>query len=201
MVNKRVIAVLGISALVWATAALTPVGAKPGSQDVLVVNGAGEPVPVAGEVAATQGGEWNVGITGTPQVAVLDAREPFEARADDHLTDGDFSGSASFDLPDDKRFVAEFLSVNVSQSPGSTPLVNFNANGGATGGFVPLELQGTTSGSSGVFEHYMAAIPILDITEPGGLFRVSLFRLSPSNGTAPGEASLSAFVSGYLEAV
>jgi hypothetical protein len=37
---------------------------------VVVTNGPANPVPVNGNVAATQSGAWNVGITGTPTVGI-----------------------------------------------------------------------------------------------------------------------------------
>jgi hypothetical protein len=202
---RRLVAVLGTAALIWAVIALSPVGAKPEADDVRVTNGAEEPVPVTGTVGATQSGPWSVGIAGTtsvtfagtPAVTVVDTREPFEASADELLGDGESSGTATFVLPADKRFVAEFLSVTVTLEPDQTPIVSWNTAGGATGGFLPLEFQGTTSGS----DHYSAAIPILDFTEPGGSFYVSLFRQNPSSPPAsPGTAILSAYVSGYLQA-
>src|SRR5437763_17162019 len=61
----------------------SPATSAPGppTGQVLVVNGAGQPVPVApqgttivgGSVAATQSGAWNVGVAGTADVRVTNA--------------------------------------------------------------------------------------------------------------------------------
>lgn len=68
----------------------------------------------------------------------------FQARANAELVDGQFNASASFAIPEGQKLSARFISVYVMVPIGQTIQVNFNADTGGTGGFVPMALQGAT---------------------------------------------------------
>ena len=77
--KKSAAALVLITVVAFAVATVTPQPAHgAGSAPVIVVNTSGQPVPVAlqgtttvgGTVAARQSGDWNVGLTGTPNVNV-----------------------------------------------------------------------------------------------------------------------------------
>jgi hypothetical protein len=128
-------------------------------------------------------------------MALEDPHTPFQMRADASLVDGQFNASASFGLPDDTLFVAQFVSLHVMLPPGQTPQASFNASGGAVGGFIPLQSQGTTATPFGPLAVFVAATGVLDYAT--GFFSVDLSRSAPTTSSAPGEARLSAFVSGF----
>ena len=128
-------------------------------------------------------------------MALEDPRTPFKTRADASLSDGQFSASASFAVPEGTQLVAEFISVHVMLPPGQTPQVSFNADSGAVGGFIPLQAGGITSTPLGSLAVFVAALPILDYRTD--FFSVNLFRSSPTVAAAPGVARLSVFVAGF----
>src|SRR5438128_444662 len=50
--------------------AVVPAGAGQGPSSVIVANTTSQPVPVAGTITATEGGAWNVALSGTAPVSV-----------------------------------------------------------------------------------------------------------------------------------
>ena len=170
------------------------------TKDVVVINGAANPVPVAGTVAATQSGVWTVGIAGAPSVTVADDREPFEAPLYLQANDGEFDDYALIEVPADRRLVVEFISVSISLPLGQTPWVRTDDTTQSLIGLdVPLEPQGSTSTSSGVNNRFAAAVQVLEFAGPGETYRVGLVRTSASGPQeAPGVATMRGYISGYL---
>jgi hypothetical protein len=115
-------------------------------------------------------------------VNVVDGRQPFETRLDAELASGSFSGSDGFTVPAGKRFVAEFIAVNVTLPPGQTPLVFANAHSGAVGFVIPLDLQGTHVSSVPTYNQFTGAHQILDFEAGGGFYDVTLARDPNSAG-------------------
>jgi hypothetical protein len=191
--------VVGVAVVLGATVFRTDIAQATGlAQSVTVTNTASNPVPVNvtnTSVPVHEQGTANVNVTGTPKVNALDAGELYQQRVDAQLCNGCFNGSASFTVPAGKRFVAEFISVQVILPPGQAANAYYNADTGATGGFVPLESQGIQEGQNAIF---IGDGPILDYRDGGSDFTVSVSRASTSSVSASGDASLSAFVSGYL---
>jgi hypothetical protein len=174
-----------------AGAAATP------SKDVIVVNGAGQPVPVAGSVAIS--GTPTVAIAGTPTVSVADAAEPFKARLSDTLGDGDFSGGASLTVPAGKRLIVKAVSARTAAGPDQTMLVGINT--ADTGIVVPTEPQGRIAGSSGIFEHRAGAFATETSFGPGETVSMSVQRgsaVGPLGSAPPGIASATVHIAGYL---
>ena len=115
-------------------AVLAPLALAQTKPNVTVVNTTANPVPVigtvtgqvTGSVSATQSGTWNVGITGTPTVAIsgsvmthseerpADTAVQFELELD--------CDSESYTVPAGNRLVLEFVSTSaVSLAGGSDP--------------------------------------------------------------------------------
>lgn len=174
---------LTLSAVLGATVLREPIAfaAQPVT-GVIVGNTASQPVPV----------------TGTIQVA--DGRVPFETRLNVQAEDGVSNASNGFDVPTGKRLVVEFISVFVGLPKGQKPLVGINAESGGLGFIMPLNLEGTRANSIGTFDDYTGAMKTLDFAHGGDQYRVS-FERAPSGvyGPTPGAASLTAYISGYLE--
>lgn len=141
---------------------------------------------VSGTVAATQSGPWSVGV--------VDTREPFEARAQTSLSVNDFNGAVSFAVPSGKRLVVEYISVSAYLPDNQTPQVLVLGGGG-----IPLNRQGVTATSAGTSVLYVGALSMRDY-EPGASFSIGFDRSRSDfyNGTVAGEATLVAYVSGYL---
>lgn len=123
----------------------------------------------------------------------------FQARANAELVDGQFNASAGFAIPEGQKLSARFISVFVMVPIGQTIQVNFNADTGGTGGFVPMTLQGTTFTPFGALNVFVAAFGFLHFA--AGAFMVNLSRSRPTESAAPGIGRLSVFVSGYTSAL
>ncbi len=159
------------------------------NKDVIVINDATQPVPVTGAV----------GITGTPTVEVADDREPFKTRMSASLGDGDFGGGDSFSVPAGKRLVITAVSARSAAGPDQTMLVGINTS--SIGIVVPLDVQGTISGSSGVFQHRAGALTTEMSFDAGESVSLSVQRgvVAGAPGTPPsGIASVTVHVAGYL---
>ena len=164
---------------------------------VIVANDAANPVPVKGSVAVSNPSDnpvpvtGQVGVSGTVNVA--DGRETFEQRID-LVEFGASVASGSFQVPQGKRLVVEFISARVNVPSGQTPLVSANASTGATGFPIPVELQGVGNGNA----FFAGATPVLDFAAPGSFYSVTLERQLPGGGLPTGSAGGFVYLSGYL---
>jgi hypothetical protein len=171
--------------------------AASGILKVFITNDAANPVPVNGSVAVSNTGDdpvpvnGQVGVSGTVNVA--DDRETFERRID-LVEFGTSVAGGSFQVPEGKRLVVEFVSARVNVPSGQTPLLSANASTGATGFAIPIELQGVGNGNA----FFAGATPVLDFAAPGSFYSVSLERQLPGGGLPTGSAGGFVYVSGYL---
>jgi hypothetical protein len=152
---------------------------------VKVTNTAAEPVPVV--------------LGGTAAVEVADQREPFEKRLDADADGGFFSSTAGFTVPEGKRLVVEFISVDVRLPKGQVPTVGVNTRDGNLGFSMPLQFQGTQTTGFGTDDHYTGGTKTLDFAESGEFYDIFFFRtISNDSQAPPGNAHMIAYVSGYL---
>ena len=178
---------LVVSAVLGATVLREPIAiAASPFTNVIVANTNDNPVPTR--------------QTGTANVAVVDDREPFEKRIDGNAGSGDFTARAFFTVPADKRLVVEFISVFVYLPKGQVPLVGVNADSGAQGFVMPMQLEGTQASSAGTNDIYASAMKVLDFAEPGEFYDVFMARNDSTANVIPqGDATLTVYLSGYLE--
>lgn len=156
-------------------------------QDVFITNTADNPVPVTGSVAVDEP------VTVDGQVQVADQREPFEIRVEIPVANGASTGSGNFQVPEGKRLVVEFVAASVSLPNGQTPLLSANANSGALGFPIPLDLQGVGNGNA----FYRGSMDTLDFASAGFYF-LDLERQNPGGGALSGSAGGFVYLSGYL---
>jgi hypothetical protein len=179
--------------------------APPGAAPVLVTNTTADPVPtlaqgttaVAGTVAATQTGAWNVGLSGTSDVRVVE--EPFSSSCLGFQPSDDCGKSCTFTVPQDKRLVIQSITGDANMSAGKTLLVRVSgtpASGQASpsnsSGFslvVPVSFQQ----SNGVFDFYGFNQTTLLQVDPGGVIVTTMVKPCFTTGS---QASVN--LSGHL---
>jgi hypothetical protein len=129
--KKSLIALMGVLTLVVIVTVATPHLGRGASgsgtnapttqtQNVKVVNTTGEPVPIQGMVSPVTGTVWNVGVTGTPNVAIdgsantvkIDTTNPLPVRDVDNPARQPFRRSISITLPEGLTFTATNPVIN-----------------------------------------------------------------------------------------
>ena len=150
-VKNLLFACFGLSALIGFLALLAPNTSQgqggPPAQNVNVVN-----TPT---VHAEQSGTWNVGISGTPSVEVVNtsdspvlgrdvdhpARHPFQRGVVIEFATGEGIASAQFTVPADKRLVIEYVSANIILTEGVMFRFSVRTSAGSSTGthyFAPI---------------------------------------------------------------
>lgn len=187
MSRTRTAILVALGVLVGSITVPTAVAAGTKALEVFITNTAANPVPVSGSVAVN----GSVAVSGP--VTVADSREPFEIRLDISLANGEFNNGTNFQVPAGKRLVVEFISASVTLPNGQTPLLSANANTGALGFAIPVQLQGVGNGNA----FYRGTVDALDFA-PAGFYFVDLERQNPAGGAVPGTAGAYVYLSGYL---
>jgi hypothetical protein len=156
------------------------------AQSVTVNNTSSNPVPVHEQ--------------GTANVSVVDNHEPFQRALNLNLSDGQFSDDALFTVPAGKRLVVQYIAVSAFVPPDEGVSVAYrvgDALGTAAG--VPIVSGGLQRSSAGDHVAWAGGGPVLAYATAGQNFWVFLDRESSVTPlTAPGTASMTAIVAGYL---